>query len=55
MNMRTKSYIYVNSIKQHSTYLYKYDYNKSPKYTCLQIWNVENVKVIDWICTWSKL
>jgi len=30
---------------------------KSPEYSCLQIWNVDDVKVIviDWICTCSKL
>jgi len=28
---------------------------KPPKYTYFWIWNVDNAKVIDWICTWSKL
>ena len=28
---------------------------KSPEYTCLQICNVDDVKVIDWICTRLKL
>src|SRR4030042_4278404 len=28
---------------------------KSPEYACLRICNVDDAKVIDWICTGSKL
>jgi len=28
---------------------------KSPKYSCFWIWNLNNTKFIDWICTWLKL
>jgi len=28
---------------------------KSSKYSCFQICNVDDTKIIDWICTWSKL
>jgi len=28
---------------------------KSPEYSCLRIYNVGDVKVINWICTCSKL
>jgi len=28
---------------------------KPPKYSCCRICNVGDAKVIDWICTWSKL
>ncbi|KEH43932.1 hypothetical protein MTR_1g105560 [Medicago truncatula] len=28
---------------------------KSPEYSCFRICNVDDVKVIDWICTCSKL
>jgi len=28
---------------------------KSAEYSCLRICNVDDAKVIDWICTWSKI
>jgi hypothetical protein len=50
--------ILVNNIKRKSTYVVtptNMTIFKSLEYSCLQICNVDDAKVIDWICTSSNL
>lgn len=40
--------------KKHNTYALNMIIFKSLEYSCLQICNIDNVKIIVWIYTWSK-